>query len=976
MIWLLAAALLAGAPPQRLAPPSDRSQSIDVWEVDDGLPQNSVISMMQTRDGYLWLGTWAGLVRFDGVRFVPVATDLTDSHIMALVEDTDGAVWIATGGGVARWVNGDLKTFTHADGLSSDSTTRLIIDNEGRLWVGTLNGVSVVERGVIRAVRPSGAGWPSPRISALARAGDGRILIGTDAGICTATGLTIVCPVSPPPPPSTITGLAVDSMGRLLVATAGDGLVEWTGDRYVPGPCDAPVCRGVGDIRALMIGADGEVLVGLVKGLVSFNASGASRTLAGLPAAAVRVFLRDLEGSLWIGTDGGGLARFRPTRVATYGVEEGLPAPVTASIVQDSAGQIWAGSRCGPLVKFEPSGRFTPAPPALRTRCALAVLAARDGSLWLGGPPRGVVRAKGGTVRRIDLVDGPSQDEVRALYEDRSGAIWVALDKSPRLYRIAGDRIDSFGREDGVEGGVVSAFAETPDGRLFVGSNAYGLMVFDGTRFARVDAEGPLPSRMISSLLVDTRRELWIGTSNQGLFRMRAGRFEHFSVAHGLPDPVVALMLEDDEANLWVATSRGISRLSRARIEDVASGVAKSLEPIVLGKADGLRALEGSGGGFDPSGLKDREGRLWFSTLAGIAVIDPDRIPINTVPPPVVVEHAILDETDLRRPRDAVVEVPAGTQSVEIAYTAFSLLEPRRVRFRYRLENFDAMWHEAGSRRSAFYTNLPPATYRFQVMAANNDGIWSEQPATLSLVVLPQWWQRRPVQFAGLALLLLLTGTGARAAAVRRARERVAELEREQALDRERRRIARDLHDDIGTRLTHLALLADDSETPDVRRQLSETARDTAHTMDELVWSVNAANDTVEGLATYVMRFAETHGRAAGLRCRFQAPDTLEGQLAANTRRHLFLAIKEAVNNAVKHAEAGELRLRLVVEDGTLTFEVSDDGRGMAGHAGDPTGNGLANMRERMHAVGGTVAFERPSGGGTTVRFSVRLQDA
>ncbi|MGE3274482.1 MAG: two-component regulator propeller domain-containing protein [Vicinamibacterales bacterium] len=973
MSWLLAAVLLAGAPPPPVPPGEPAGYSIDVWEVDDGLPQNSVISMIQTGDGYLWLGTWAGLVRFDGVRFTPTATDLTNTHILALAEAPDGAVWIGTGGGgLARWQHGAMQLFTTADGLINDNATSLLFDHDGRLWVGTLDGLAVVEQGRIRTLEPAAGAWPSRQIAGLALHPDGRVLVATMRGLCAVTRLELVCAPGPTRLPGPISGIAVDDTNRILVSISEHGVAEWADGELRPGPCDDPICHGAGDARTVA-SFGGRTYVGFSPG-VAVIANGHATPVTGLPNNGVRALLADAEGSLWIGTDGGGIARRRPTRVITYGTEAGLPGPVTTSIVQDTSGRIWAGTRCGPVTMLGATNRFElPATP-YGLSCAVSVLAASDGALWIGGSPGGIVREGDGRLTRIGHDDGLARDDVRVLYEDRAGAIWIATEPNG-VYRWANSRLEPFDRSDGIEAGLVTAFAETPDGRLFVASNAYGLYVFDGTRFSRVGDDGTLPTQLISSLIVDSRGDLWIGTANRGLYRMRAGRFEHFGVAQGLPDPVVALMLEDDDANLWVATSRGISRLLRERIEAVASGAAVSMDPIVLGKADGLRSLEGSGGGFDPSGLKDRDGRLWFSTLGGIAVVDPRRLRLNTVPPPVVVEHAILDETDTVQATAGGIPVPAGTQSLEIAYTAFSLLAPERVRFRYRLLGFDKDWHEAGSRRAVFYTNLPPAEYRFEVLAANNDGVWSPEPATLSFVVLPYWWQRRAVQLAALALLLLATGGGVRTIVLRRARARVAELERQQALDRERSRIARDLHDDIGARLTHLALLADEADDAGAgtaRARLADTARETARAMDELVWSVNAAHDTVESLATYAIRFAESHARAAGLRCRFDAPARLDGvELPADVRRHLFLAFKEAVNNAVKHAGASELRVGFALAGGRLTVEVADNGRGLPAAGAERGGNGLTNIRARMEAAGGEVAFLSPAGGGTAVRFTL-----
>jgi ligand-binding sensor domain-containing protein len=977
MLWLLAAALIVRAPqPPSVPAPAGPSYSLDVWEVDDGLPQNSVVSMIQTRDGYLWIGTWAGVVRFDGVRFTPVAADLPNNHILALAEHPDGSVWIGTGGGgVARWERHATVLFTTANGLAHDEARGLAIDGDGRVWVGTLGGVSVIDGRAV--VTPSMAPGSTPigEVHAMATSPAGRIWFGIgDGGICDARDLVVTCRTVAAEKPITPLLLLPTGDGEALIGLP-DRIATWTGAAIVDWPACGSRCRS--RVPSLLYRArDGAVWAGLGAegGVVRFD--GTTRTIfdsaLGLPANTVRKMLEDREGSLWLGTDGGGLVRLRKTRLTMLGMEHGLSSRVVTSIVEDAAGTIWAGGRCAPLSALGPDGRFQPRLVEVTGRgCVVSVLAASDGTLWFGVDRAGVYGWRDGALRHIGADTGLSSDTVASLFEDRDGAIWIGTDTAS-AHRLRGDRLDTFGPDQDLPSGRIVSFAEDREGRLWLGSNANGLFLYEQGRFRHFgEAEG-LPTRLVSTLRVDSRGDLWIGTANRGLYRKRDGRFEHFGVEHGLPDPVVALTIEDLDANIWVATSHGISRLARDRIEAVARGDAASLDPIVLGKADGLRSLEGSGGGFDPAGLRDREGRLWFSTLDGIAVIDPATLPLNQVPPPVAIEHVTLDDAASRRPVAGEVQVPAGTRGVEIAYTAFSLLAPNRVRFRYRLAGFDGGWHEVAGRRSAFYTNLPPATYTFEVLAANNDGVWSTAPARLQLTVAPLWWQRRPIQALALGLMLVMTGAVARAASLRRARARLAELEREQALSVERSRIARDLHDDIGTRLTYLALLADRSAEKGMRAELSTTARETARTMDELVWSVNATNDTLEGLLSYVMRFTERHARAAGLRCRIEAPATVEAHpLAADARRHVFLAIKEAVNNAVKHANASALSIGVTVSHGVLEVSVADDGRGFGTE--QSAGNGLNNMRDRMAAVGGSAAVESGPGRGTTVRFRVPL---
>ncbi|MDP1572257.1 MAG: two-component regulator propeller domain-containing protein [Vicinamibacterales bacterium] len=969
MFLLLMAAMLSASPPPPLP-----TVSVDQWEVDHGLPQNSVNAILQTRDGYLWLGTWAGLVRFDGVRFTPVAADLPNNHILALVEHPDGSVWIGTGGGgVARWQGHTFQLFTTADGLVHDNVRTLAVDAAGRIWVGTSAGVSVIHEGAATTPVPTGVSALGI-VNVMTPSDKGDVWMSTSAGvICRTRGVSLTCWPA-------VTGM-VDAIRALLPMDDGTVLVglpgrvaQWTGASLEPWPACTADCLGTGQVRALLPAAAGGIWVGLAHGgivRVDDSGRGVDPIWPGL-SGEVTVLHQDGEGSLWTGTTENGLVRLRPTRVTTFGAGHGLRAQVITSIVQDGAGTVWTGGRCAPLTRRTADGTFEPfLAEYIGTGCVVAVLAARDGTLWFSLSQGGVYRWRDGAARYIGTHEGLSPSSVVSLFEDADGAIWLGTDAAG-AHRLIDDRIETFGEAQGLPAGRLVTFAQDGDGRIWAGSNANGLFVLEGERFRHLGAADGLPTRLVSTLRFDSHGDLWIGTANQGLYRMRDGRFEHFGPEHGLPDPVVALTLEDANGDLWVSTSRGISRLTRDQIEAVVSGRARSLDPIVLGKADGLRSLEGSGGGFDPAGLRDRDDRLWFSTLDGIVVIDPATLPLNPVPPPVAIEHVIVDEAAVEHGVGGQVRVPAGTRGLEIAYTAFSLLAPDRVRFRYRLARFEDEWHEAGNRRSAFYTNLPPASYTFEVLAANNDGVWSPAPATLQITVAPLWWQRRAVQALALVVLLGLTGGGVRTASLRRARARVAELEREQALTRERTRIARDLHDDIGARLTHLALLADRGAEPGTRAELSASARETARTMDELVWSVNASHDTLEGLASYAMRFTERHARAAGLTCRFDTPAAIEAYpLAAEERRHVFLAIKEAVNNAVKHAGATGLRLGMTVNARVLEVAIADDGRGFEWETS--AGNGITNMGERMTAVGGSMTIESIAGGGTTVRFRVPL---
>ena len=958
MLWAWLAALAVSAAP---AP----TYAVDRWGVEEGLPNNALSSVTQTRDGYLWIATWAGTVRFDGVRFTTIANDLPNDHVHVLLEDRDGAIWMGvSGAGLARWRDGHVELYTTAQGLAGADVRALAEDGAGRIWAGTENGVSVVDHGAIRSFHTA-HGSSHDIINGVAPARDGGIWIATATGVCHAREQELTCDARTYP--GVLNAVLEDGMGRVWVGTT-NGL--WHGDqRWFAGE----------SVTTLHQTRDGVLFAGLGDGGVAiFGDSDRVTRLGaadGLPAGgAVVDIAEDREGSVWIATYNGGLGRLKPKRVVTFSMADGLPAKVVGSIVQDANGSVWAGTQCGPVSELR-GGRFIPRFTEItKDACAWVLWPTHDGALWIGTRGSGLFRWFGGRMTHIGVEDGLSDNRIAGLFEDRDGILWIGTELGG-LHTYQNGRLSrSFGPADGVVSGYLASFAQDRDGRVWIGSNANGLSVYERGHFHTLTPEESPPTHNIANLLVDSRGDLWIGSATSGLFRRRNGRYEPFGEAQGLGDRLIAVLIEDRDGTLWVGTAHGISRLTREDIDAVADGRRSSLEPIILDRSDGMRNSEGSGGGLDPSGLRDRQGRLWFSTIDGIAVVDPATFRANRVVPPVLVTSATIGGRDVGLTRAGSVDVPAGTSSIAINYTAFSFLAPSKVRFRYRLQGLDAGWQEVGERRTAYYTRLAPGTYTFEVLAANNDGVWATAPATATIVVAPLVWERRSVRAAALALILVVTGVSVRQVSLRRARARLAEFEREQALDRERSRIARDLHDDVGSRLSYIAILAD-AAGQDVR--IARAAREAVQTMDELVWTVNARNDTVESFAYYISQFAEEHIIAAGIRCRLFLPPVIPPTvLAANVRRHLYLAVKEAVNNAVKHANASEIRLSIEVTDAEILVDVADDGRGIAPEQMDPTGAGLKNLRERMSAAGGTLTIQSAPGAGSRLSFRAPLSSA
>jgi len=586
-----------------------------------------------------------------------------------------------------------------------------------------------------------------------------------------------------------------------------------------------------------------------------------------------------------------------------------------------------------------------------------------DGTLWVGTVGGGLGRLSGGRYTRYQRTSDPATTNlVTAIARGRDGTLWVGSDAG--LSRFDDGRFTDVGRTEGLVQRVL-CIEEDRRGALWLGTVG-GLYRFAAGRFTHYTQQDGLSHDHVRTIHEDADGVLWIGTYGGGLNRLKDGRFSAFGIREGLPDVAVSRIIEDPQGNLWMSGNKGVFRVARRQLNDLAEGRTSYLTSVTYGTADGMVIEETNGG--QPAGWRTADGRLWFPTIKGLVGIEPGTDPAT--PPPVFVERTVVDGRSLD-PR-ALPRLGPGSADAEFHYTAIDLGAAEKTRFRYRLDGYDRQWIDAGTRRVAYYTKVGPGAYHFEVLATDSDGQWTSTPARVAVVVMPFWWQRREAWAAGVALLIVVTSFVARHVSLRRARVRVAELERERGLERERSRIARDLHDDLGSRLAQIALIAEDPVRSSPVR-IASVAREAMRTMDELVWTVNARNDTVERFAEFAAEFAEEHLSLAGVRYRLQIQPDLGGRLGADSRRHLFLAFKEAVHNIVKHAGASEVQIGLGVERNMLALEVADNGRGFPANQHGGTGNGLRNMRERMDAAGGTLIVESAGGAGTRLVFRVPI---
>lgn len=745
-----------------------------VWETKDGLPQNSVHAITRTRDGYLWLGTQEGLVRFDGVRFTVfdkrTVKEMKSNHVQALVEGRDGSLWIATTSGLLRRRGGEFSRYSTEQGLSHDFLTALWEDGDGALWIGSFGGgVSRFKDGRVTTYTTR-QGLSSDFVWSICGGDDGSLWIGTNEGLNRFhQGRFTVYQARRDLPGKVVWTIIRASGGGFWIGTDG-GLVRWHEGRQrsyaTREGLSYPAVRALSEQEGVLwVGTEGGGLYRLANGRFS---SFTSRD--GLSNDFVISLYEDREGILWIGTYGGGLNQLKEGKVTTYTTREGLSHDMVRCIFQSRDGSLWLGTNGGGLNRLR-DGRVTvyTRKEGLAGDVVMALAEGRDGSLWVG-TNGGLTRLGRGRFTTYTTRNGLSHNSIRALHEDRRGNLWIGT-RGGGLNRLADGKITAYRVEDGFPSDVVRAIYEAPDGSLWFATNDGLVHMVDG-RFVTYTTSDGLSSNTLLAITGDADGTLWIGTYGGGLNRFKEGKFTRYTTAEGLYDDVIFQILDDQHGSLWLSCNKGIFRVRKKELHDFAMGKLARISFSLLTTADGMKSSE-CNGGSQPAGWRSRDGRLWFPTLKGAAVIDPINVTFNSLAPPVVIEDLIADgdAVDFRQ----AIRLPPGKDRVEIHYTGLSFLAPEKVMFRYRLEGFDERWIEAGSRRVAYYTNLPPGRYRFRVTACNNDGVWNPVGATIEFSLEPHFYQTG--WFYGLlSLLVLSAGVGVHRLRVRHLAAREREL--------------------------------------------------------------------------------------------------------------------------------------------------------------------------------------------------------
>ena len=1038
--WILAAlSLVAGA--AETAEDIPRF-TVDVWTADDGLPSSAVTGLAQTSEGYLWIGTHkGGLVRFDGMEFKrPTHTanpPLPGREVTMLEVDGNGTMWVEQEGPyrLISYQNGVFTNryqpppvtpvhFRQVASVSDDevllvttkgalariggrqgtSEAKLLdlpfplalrcgsLQGDGGVWLRSDPGdFGFLENGKFTAQTKDadGPGWP---VHVMARGPDGRMWVGSGQGLAVMEagkfrrivpeGLKVV------PPVFQIAfsgdgGMWVRTETRIMKELKGRWVVDvepWSGGRG-PLNADFPLHGDAGGGAWLPEAGRGLWHVDADGGLASIG------TAEGLPGTVVSAWLQDREGGIWVGTQGG-LARLRPHLFDVVGPAQGLLQPVVRSISEDASGAIWLSSASG-LTRWQ-DGRCEEIPLQLPEGFAPltdALVAAnpsnREDPLWIGTVGGGAFQWQDGALihpfepRKVGQA-------VRAILRDSKGATWFGGEFG--LFRWDGSELVRFNQSQGLRPGHIYDIREGSNGDIWLGNAGAHLTRYRDGRFENWQEKG-LEDLPVYAILPDGDDAVWLGSLGDGLLRWRDGKFFRYTTEHGLPSDTVTQLLDDGMGHLWGGTRQGIFRVEKQALHEVAAGLAKHAAFKLFGRDDGLPSTECSGG-MQPAALHASDGRLWFSTVRGAVAVDPAAVKSKGMPPPASIEEVRLDGVVLANNQAADgkhFNLPPGPHTLEFRFTGLTLVAPERVRFRWRMSGVDDGWVDGGFQRSVIYGGMLPGTYQFEVRACNQDGVWNRQGAVFGFSIKPRFWERDGFQVV-MVITLVSAAAGMVAAFQRRKyRRKMARVESRRALEAERTRIARDLHDDLGAGLAQINISSglvategiDPSFIPPLLQGIGTRSRELIAALDEIVWAINPKNDTLSSLATYLCQYAKNFLNPAQIACRLKVdPGLPDLPLAAEQRHGLFLAFAEALHNAVSHSGASEVRVGIAFGAGVIHLSVADNGRGLPAGEPAPGADGLANMQERLTQLGGSCRISNPPGGGTEVAFHLPLRSA
>lgn len=964
------------------------------WKTDDGLLNNNIIAVAQGRDGYLWVAPSVGLMRFDGVRFsrFPLEnyTGPIDNHIWTMLCSRTGVLWIATTGGKVIAIQPDFSAFAvPANSLPKSIPLALAEDGEGALWVGYLHAIVRVKNGqVTKFVVKEGV--PRGGFHSLASDGAGNIWLAKGKHVCffrdgkfrsvaRAEGLKCLA--------ATYSNTAWFVAGTNLFSCNTNGVV-WN---------HGGIPEFAGATKPLLEDRTGAIWIGTQhNGLFRYDSSGFEKVENCY--CSIKGLVEDNEGNIWVSTDSDGLQRVSQAGVRKEVSENDQPLEEVRSICQDKHDVLWGASQTGELIS-----RINGAWKAVFTNASFdgtvgCVAANCRGGIWIGTSDGKLLLLT--KTNCTTWTQSRNHSPIYSLLPTSKGDLWI----------VSGDTLQCLRNGQLInvtlprKVGRFSAIAEDDEGNIWVGARGIVMRIVNdksGNRNSGFQVVNETPHLSISNrnvccLYATPDGSMWISCGGLGLMRLKNGRVSQIGVEQGLPNDYIAQIVADGRGWLWFASDQGIFKIRQRELEQAMDNHNIRLRPIVYERNEGLMSLEAlfstAGSFVFPRALCTRDGRIWLFTHTALVSANPKILPEKYPAPRVLLTRTVMDGKVIAdygnvaatqtianlKTLDTPLRLPPRFRHLEFDFTAFHFAAAENLQFRYQLTGFEHGWIDAETERHADYSRLAAGNYQFRVEASVGDGPWSKTPAVLTFIVLPFFWQ---TWWFRLGTLLLFTSSViaiVRYISFRRLQTKMRLLEQRAALERERMRIARDLHDDLGGSLNMVALTLDMTQRePGIGeslngkiRRCSTVVREVGKSVDEIVWAINPRNDTLRYMTDYLSQFSVEFLHAANIPCRVDLPDYFPDQMISPEARHnLLLVVKEALNNVIRHARATEVRLRVTTSENQIIISIEDNGRGFERSPDNALCDGLNNMRQRMEEIGGQFQLTSHPGSGTRVEF-------
>lgn len=961
--------------------------SVQVWTKYDGLPSNAIYGMIKGDDGFFWIGTSNGLARFDGSEFkvfnaantpqikANIAADLykdrkgriwfTNGGAGLLVKEHDkfnriseedglslnhpsyfaetktGKIYIGTfGGGLNILENNKLRVINKKNGLSSDDIHSLLIDTQERIWIGTYDeGINLIEGNEIKKFKRLG-NQTNTAVEHIFQSSTGEILAATHRGVVVFNGNSFeennaFLPLNG----KTVNHIAEDDEGNLWFSTSNYGIYIYNGKIFFQ--LTSKNLLNSDDISQVLPTKFGVWICSLVEGL-SFLKQNKIKVVSvkqGLPHKKARTIFQTRNGLIWIGT-GNGIAKFDEQTNKLTPLKSNFRDLSVHAWAENAKGEIYFGTLLQGLLKIVGDKIVAAADrKLLKVNFLRSLKFTEDGTLWVGTNGAGVALLKNGKTTFIDKSKGLPSNFIACICKDHQNNFWI-----------------------GTSGGGIAVV------------NSSGRVI------KTLSDKNGLANNIVNSILQDEEGVIWVGTSVSGISRIKNNMIYNFNERNGLYSNTIKKLLYDGKGRFWATSDRGIFSIKRKTFTEVADDKKEKLVFDLYGKNKGMIDEEFNAVA-DDAGCISSSGKIYAPSNDGVVIIEPNLFSSETETPKVYIDDVFVNYKESSK--NNLDALPPNTESIQINYGGISYLNGKNLKFKYILAGIDNHWAFAGTRRQAFFTHLPHGTYKLKVVAITPDGTESEQAAVISFTILPYFWQTLWFQFLAVAAVIGFITFYLRFYFKQKYKRKVKKIEAEAALERERMRISKDMHDELGASLTKISLMSDlasrNLAKPDQLKNdlntISNASRIAASSMDEIVWAVNPKNDTVEKTIYYIVQFIEDYLSSTEIEFAIDLPNKIpEKFVHAEVRHNLFLVIKESVNNIVKHAAASRVELQISTQPTGINFRLNDNGKGIDFSAIDQFSNGLTNMKKRIEDINGTFTILKNEPSGTTIIIELTLK--